>query len=239
VATLDRQVQGILERRRDDVVRTDVLSLLLQARAANDRQLRDEVITLYLAGHDATSHALTWVLHFLSLYPAIQQQLRDEATGALNGRTPAYEDLRKLVLTLMAIQESLRMRSPAALIAREAVERDEIGGQPIPAGSWVLISSYLTHRLSEFWPDPETFDPARFSEEYARSRHPFSYYPFGLGPRTCIGNHLATVEVQLILAMMLQRYEFTPAPGAKVGEVWRGTLHPRGGLQLIRRRLRR
>jgi cytochrome P450 len=230
-------VQQIIEQGQEMAGGNDVLSMLLHARGANDRALRDEVITLYLAGHDATSHTLTWVLYFLSRHSDVQQRLRLELSMVLGGRVPTYQDLQFLPLTLMVIQESMRMRSPAALLAREAVKDDEIDGHRIPAGSWVLISSYLTHRLGEFWPNPDEFIPERFSEQTGRNRHPFAYYPFGIGPRTCIGNHLAMHEVQLILAMILQRYEFKSIPGVEVVEAWRATLHPRGGLPLMRRRI--
>jgi len=142
-----------------------------------------------------------------------------------------------MTLTYKTIQESLRMRSPAALIVRQLVDDDSVDGHHFQAGSWVLISSYLTHQMPEFWPDPDRFDPERFTEEASRSRHQYAYYPFGVGPRTCIGNHLATIEIQLILAMILQRYEFTHAPGARVEEAWHGTLFPKGGLRLMRSRL--
>lgn len=237
IATLDRHVNSIIESGSSDTNGGDVLSTLLRARGKNDRQLRDEVITLYLAGHDATTHGLTWVLHFLAQYPDLQQALREEASILLGGRNPTYEDLRFMTLTYKTIQESLRMRSPAALIVRQLVDDDSVDGHHFQAGSWVLISSYLTHQMPEFWPDPDRFDPERFTEEASRSRHQYAYYPFGVGPRTCIGNHLATIEIQLILAMILQRYEFTHAPGARVEEAWHGTLFPKGGLRLMRSRL--
>jgi cytochrome P450 len=203
----------------------------------SERQLRDEVITLYLAGHDATSHTITWVLHFLALHPDLQQRLRKEAADLLSGSAPTYGQLRSLSYTQMVVQEAMRIRPAAALLVREVVSDDSIGGYPLKGGTWILVSSYLTHNMGEFWPEPNIFRPERFSEEESMGRHPFAYYPFGVGPRTCIGNHLAFAEVQLILAMILQRYEFVQPAGATVTPTWRGTLHPKGGLRLIRRRI--
>lgn len=242
VAILDRHVRQIVERRDGRANGDDVLSVLLRAQhtgtnGTNDRQLRDEVITLYLAGHDATSHTLSWMLHFLSIYPDLQERLREEAAKVLAGQKPTAEHLRSLTQTQRAIQEAMRLRPAAAMLARQIVADDEVRGCRLKGGEWVVISSFLTHHLREFWENPDRFDPDRFSESAAKYRHPFAYYPFGIGPRTCIGNHLATMEVQLIVAMLLQRYEFAPSPGEKVKLEWHGTLYPHGGLRLIRRRL--
>jgi len=243
IDVLDRHVQGIIDARREADA-SDVLSTFLRARRDrpeqfSDRQLRDEVLTLYLAGHDATSHTLSWVFHYAALYPEIQQRMRAEAQEALGDRAPTHADLPRLPYTRRVVQETLRIMSPAAVLARQVVERDEVDGVVLPAGSWVLLSPFVTHHLPEFWPEPDRFDLDRFTPERSAGRHPFAYCPFGLGARTCIGNHLALAEVVLILAMLLPRYEFSHAPNTQVTPVWRATLQPKDGLILVRRRLAR
>ncbi len=239
VRTLDRHVRGIVASRKD-TSRPDVLSMFMSARQGgsehfDDAQLRDEVLTLYLAGHDATSHALTWVLHFASRHPEVQQRLHEEAS-ALASDPSTLEDLSRLPYTRMVVQESLRLRPPGALVARQVVVDDEVGGCQLPAGSWVLVVPFLTHYLPEFWPDPDRFDPERFAGEGAARRHACSFYPFGLGSRTCIGNHLAIAEIQLVTSTLLRRYRFEHAPGSAGEMMWRATLQVRGGLKMIRRR---
>lgn len=241
IGVLDRHVQGIIDRRADGGG-SDVLSTFIRARRdrpgeLSDRQLRDEIVTLYLAGHDATSHTLSWVFHFAALYPEIQARMREEAMGALGGRTPTPADLPRLSYTRQVVEESLRAMSPAAVLARQVVEHDELDGVKLPAGSWVILSPFITHHLPEFWPDPDRFDPDRFNKERAAGRHLFAFCPFGLGARTCIGNHLAMAEVVLMSAMLLERYRFVHVPGNRVTPVWRATLQPKG-LRLRRERVR-
>lgn len=241
VKTLDRHVQGIIDQRHDRSG-GDVLSMFLRARTQGgdsftDRQLRDEVITLYLAGHDATSHSLAWIFHFCACHPEVQDRIRKEVAEVVGGAEPTAEDLQRLVYTRAVIHESLRLRPPGAVIARQVVDADAIDGAHLPAGSWVLLCPYLTHHLPDFWGEPERFDPERFSARESEGRHPFSFYPFGSGPRICIGNHLALMEIQLVLAHLLRAYSFEHPPGTVVTPIWRATLQPRGGLPMVRRRL--
>jgi cytochrome P450 len=235
-------VQSIIDR-RDEVGGDDVLATFVEARREHpgevtDRQLRDEILTLYLAGHDATSHTLTWMLHFTARHPEIQERMRDEARRAM-AASVATPDLRLLPYTRSVVEETLRIMPAAAILARQVVEDDAIDGVRLPAGSWVVLSPFITHHLSEFWPDPDRFDPERFTPDRARDRHPFAYCPFGLGPRTCIGNHLAMAELVTIAAMLLVRYELAHPPGTEVTPIWRATLQPKGGLTLTRRRIAR
>lgn len=239
VRTLDRHVNDII-RCRPEGEGNDVLSLFLRARRDtgdhfHDRQLRDEVITLYLAGHDATSHALAWTFHFISRHPPVHERLLDEI-GRSSSDVPTAQEIQSLTYTRQVIQESLRLRPPGALIARQVVNDDEVGGTRLPAGSWVLLVPYLTHFLTDYWPDPDRFDPDRFAGDGAARRHAYSFYPFGMGPRTCIGNHLAMLEIQLVIAMVMRRYVIEPAPGTTGKPTWHATLHPKGGLRMTRRR---
>lgn len=241
VKTLDEHVQRIVEERRD-TSGADVLSMFLHARAQggdgfSDRQLRDEVITLYLAGHDATSHSLAWALHFCAQHPDVQGRIRAEVKAVCGDGEPGWAEIQRLVYTRMVIQEALRLRPPGAVVARQVVDADSIDGARLPAGSWVLLCPYLTHHLPEFWPHPERFDPERFGAKEAEKRHPFSFYPFGSGPRICIGNHLAMMEMQMVMARLLRAYAFEHPKGAVVTPIWHATLRPRGGLPMVRRRL--
>ncbi|MBZ0118572.1 MAG: cytochrome P450, partial [Sandaracinaceae bacterium] len=239
--TLDRHVQGIVAERHD-TSGDDVLSMFLDARREggdhfSDRQLRDEVITLYLAGHDATSHALSWTFHFLSEHPEVQERIRAELAQLDGVEAPGPDELQKLAYMRMVANEALRLRPPGAIIARQVVQDDELGGVKLAAGSWVVLCPYVTHHLPEVWQEPECFLPERFSAENSKGRHPFAFYPFGSGPRICIGNHLAMMEIQLVLLHLLRRYRFAHPAGTVIEPTWRATLQPRGGMPMRRWRI--
>jgi len=226
----------IAKRRRQASTENDLLTMLLQARneetdeGMNDQQVRDEVLTLMVAGHETTANALSWTLMLLSQHPHIEARLREEYQQVLSGRTVQMEDLPRLPLTRMVLEESMRIYPPAWAFARQAIDEDEIGGSTIPKGAYVLMFPALTHRHPDFWERPEVFDPERFDPERAAGRHRFAYFPFGGGPRVCIGNQFALTEAQLILATILPRYQFRLLPGAKVIPEPLITLRPRGGL---------
>ena len=219
----DRIVYGIIEERRKSNLDTgDVLSLLLTARdeetgqGMSDQQLRDQVITLLLAGYDTTASAITWTWYLLSQNPSITDKLYDEVDRVLAGRLPEYEDLSDMPYSRMVFDEALRYYPPAWILGRKALEDDELGGYDIPGGTIIAISPFAVHRHKDFWEDPEKFDPERFSPERSEGRHHFAYLPFGAGPRQCIGNNFALMEAGLIIAMIAQRYRLQLVPGQTI-----------------------
>ena len=239
VKVLDRIVYRLIdERRRSGQESNDLLSMLLHARDAdsgesmNDHQLRDEVMTIFLAGHETTAVALTWTWYLLSRHPEIARRVRIELAEVLGGRTPTVEDLPNLSYTRTVIDESMRLYPPAWIIARAPIADDEIRGYRIPAGSSIFISSYLTHRHPDFWENPEGFDPERFTPERSAGRPRYAYFPFGGGPRQCIGNGFALQEAQLILATVAQRYRLDLVPGHRVAMLPLITLRPRYGMRM-------
>lgn len=223
-------------RARSTAGENDLLTMLLEARDAetglgmNDQQLRDEVITLMVAGHETTSGALTWTLLLLSQHPEIEARLREEYTRVLDRRAVTVEDLPQLTFGRMVLEESMRLYPPAWAFGRQARASDEIGGYRIAKGAFVLLFPTATHRHPDFWEKPDVFDPERFAPERATERHRFAYIPFGGGPRGCIGNQFALTEAQLILATILPQYQFRLRSGANVVPEPLITLRPRGGL---------
>lgn len=237
LAKLDRVVYDLIsERRKHQGDHEDLLAMLMRAQDGDDaekmtdKQLRDEVVTLLLAGHDTTAIALSWTLYFLSLHPDVETRLRGEVDGVLSGRRPTLADLPRLTCTRMVLDEAMRLRPPAWLIERRAVADDEIGGYRIPAGTTLALSQYVTHRHPEFWEDPERFDPERFAPERSEARPRYAYFPFGGGPRQCIGKSLALLETHLVLPMILQRYRLELEPGREVRTEPELSLRLRGGL---------
>ncbi len=199
----------------------------------SDQQLRDEVMTLFLAGHETTAVALSWTLYLLSQHPEVEAKLRSELDEVLGGRAPTLSDLPQLAYTRMVLDESLRLYPPAWVTERKALSEDEISGFHIPAGTTVVISPYATHRHPQFWPDAEIFDPERFQAGCSAGRPRYAYFPFGGGPRQCIGNSFALLEAQIILAAIIQRYRLEFAPGWKVMPEPLVTLRPKGGLWMM------
>jgi cytochrome P450 len=216
----------------------DLVGMLLAAQDAGtgermtDRQVRDEVMTIFLAGHETTSVALTWTFYLLSQHPAVAAKLRSELDAVLGGRAPTVDDLANLPYNRMVIDEALRLYPPAWVLSRTPLADDVIGGYRIPKGSNVFLSPYVTHRHPAFWDDPERFDPERFTPERAAGRPRFAYFPFGGGPRQCIGNNFALLEAQLLLATIFQRYRLELWPEHQVGLLPLITLRPKGGLPI-------
>jgi cytochrome P450 len=190
----------------------DLLSRLLRARdpdtgeAMDVQQVRDEALIFLLAGHETTSTGLTFTLHLLGRHPDEQRLVHDELDAVLDGRAPTLDDAPTLERTAMAIKEAMRLYPPAYALGRLSVTENEIGGYSIPEGAYVVVSQFATHRHRQFWDDPEAFDPARFSPERERARHPHAYFPFGAGPRACIGSHFAMLEATIAVAALLQRF---------------------------------
>ena len=230
--------QIIQERRLHPEDRGDFLSMLLVAQdeetgyRMNDRQVRDQVLTLLLAGHETTAKALSWTFYLLSQHPEIEERLVQELNTVLGGRTPTIEDLPHLPYSWMIIEESMRLYPPIWLLSRVAVADDEIGGFHIPAGSLVAVSPYAMHRHPGYWENPERFDPEHFRPERAAERPTFAYLPFSGGPRLCLGKHFASVEAHLVLAMIYQRFRLRLAPAHPVVPEALVTLRPHYGLPM-------
>jgi cytochrome P450 len=236
-AQLDAIVYRIIaERRRSDGDRGDLLSMLLAARdedtgeGMSDAQVHDEVMTIFLAGHETTAVALTWTWYLVSRHPHVAERLHAELGTVLGGRTPTVEDLPDLKYAEMLIQETLRLFPPAWLMTRLAREEDEIGGYRIPARTPVYLCPYITHRHPAFWENPEGVDPERFSPERSAGRPRYAYFPFGGGPRQCIGSAFALMEAQLAVATIAQRYRLDLVPGQRITLDPKITLRPRYGL---------
>lgn len=219
VEVVDRIIQ---QRKQDFRDGGDLLSSMILARddqsdaAMDDEQLRTQVMTLMLAGYETTASALTWTWHLLSQNLHILDRLRNEVRDALQGRLPRYSDLDNLPFAGMVLDESLRLFPPAWTLGRRAIHEDVIDGYYVPANTVIAICVYVLHRHPEFWDQPETFNPERFSPENIKGRHKYAYIPFGAGPRQCIGNNFGLMEAALVMACVLQRFELHSILGMEV-----------------------
>ena len=241
VARLDEVVHGIIAARRRQPAREverDLLDMLMAARdeesgaGMSDRQIRDEVMTLMLAGHETTALALSWTFYLLSRHPDIRRRLEQEVDEVLGRRVPGAGDIADLAYTTMVLEESMRLYPPAYATGRWCQEADQIGGYDVPANASITLSPYLTHCHPDFWEAPEQFDPERFTPERKAERPRYAYIPFGGGPRQCIGKHFAMTEAILTLAMATQRYRLEMVPGHPVEMEPLITLRPRYGLRM-------
>jgi cytochrome P450 len=237
LAVLDRVVYDVIrERRAHPDGRGDLLDMLMSAvdeetgQGMDDAALRDEVMTMFLAGHETTANGLAWTFYLLSKNPAVERKLRDELEQVLGGRAPTFEDLARLRYTTMVFQESLRLYPPAWLLPRTVREDDRLGEYSVPKGAIVLLSPYVLHRHPRYWNNPEGFDPERFENEKPGPLQRYTYFPFGAGPRQCIGSAFATLEAQLIMARVLQRYRLELVPTRKVEPEALITLRPKNGM---------
>jgi cytochrome P450 len=194
----------------------------------SDLQLRDEALTLFLAGHETTANALAWTWHLLARHPDAEARLHAELDAVLAGRLPTADDLPRLPYTRAVLAESMRLCPPAWTIGREPLEEFEAGGYRIRAGTVVLVSPWITHRDPRWWAEPERFDPGRWTPEREAELPRFAYFPFGGGPRKCIGEGFAWTEGILVLATLAQRWKLRHAPGATVGRQPLITLRPTG-----------
>jgi cytochrome P450 len=214
-------LDDIERRRRDNVRHNDIVSLLLDARDRQtgapmaDRQLIDEIMTLIVAGHETTASALNWFWYLLGESPDVAARLHAEVDAAGFG-APSEVDLEQLPYARRVLDETLRLYPPGWLLTRRSIAPDTIGGHALPAGTDVLISPYLLQRHRAYWPDAERFDPDRFAPEEIARRNRFVYLPFGLGPRACIGEHLALVEMHTHVATLARRFELQLVPGQRV-----------------------
>jgi cytochrome P450 len=240
---LDATIYRIIEeRRRSGRDHGDLLSMLLMAQddegdggGMTDEQLRDEAMTIFLAGHETTANALAWTWNFLAQHPEIEARMHAEIDQVLSGRTPTMDDFPKLKYTEMIFAESMRVRPPVWIIGRRAIDEYEVGGYTLPARSICLMSQYIVHNDARWHVDPERFDPERWTPERRDARPKFSYFPFGGGPRQCIGESFAWTEGALILATLAQRWRLAPASRQPVAMQPLITLRPRGGLPMTLR----
>lgn len=227
--------QQIAERRRGNMP-ADILSILMDAKyeptgeGMTDTELHDEIMTLFFAAYEDVANAISWTWVLLKENPFAEDQLRIEIKDVLGDRAPTAADLRNLPYLSMLVNEVLRLYPTTWSLLRDAIDDDEIGGFHIPAKSMILIDCYLTHRLPAYWQDPQRFDPQRFLPERSTGRPRFAYLPFGGGPRQCIGNELALMEIKLILARMIQLYRFTLTSKSPIGMNAGSSLQPRGGV---------
>ena len=243
---IDDMVASLIDERRAAAdPGEDVLSWLIAARddetgaTMTDSDLRDEMLTLLLAGHETTTNALCWTYHLLAGHPEVAARLHAELDEVLDGgRPPTVEDLPRLNFTRAVVDESMRLYPPAWVMVRHAAQPTTLAGRDVPAGTTILLSPYVVHRDPGLWRDAGTFDPGRWltgpAGEYQpvpESRHAF--FPFGGGPRMCIGNTFALMEIAMVLAATSRRWAMTPAPGHRVAMAPRVTLRPRGGMPMV------
>ena len=240
---LDEVVYGIIAARRaSGEDRGDLLSMLLHAQdtegtggGMTDRQLRDEVITLFLAGHETTANALSWTWVLLARHPEVEQRLHAELDAVLQGRAPSADEVTQLPWTRAVVAESMRLYPPAWTLGRRALEDYHWGGHDIPKGSLILMSQWIVHRDPNFWPEPDRFMPERWQREVT-DRPRFAYFPFGGGNRVCVGESFAWTEAMIVLATLAGRWRLTLDPGHPIEPHPLITLRTRHGVRATPRR---
>jgi cytochrome P450 len=236
VARMDNTVYKIIAQHRANKTDSgDLLSMLISARdedgtRMSDKQLRDEVLTFLIAGHETTALGLTWTWHLLAQHSEVERKLHQELDRVLGGRVPEFSDLPALTYSERVIKESMRLYPPAWSLARTVISDFDLRGYRIPAGANVVMSQWIMHRHSSYFPEPEKFDPDRWSAEKAQKLPRFAYFPFGGGPRQCIGSSFAMMEATLLLATIAQKFRINSMPGHPVVLVPSFTLRPKRGL---------
>jgi cytochrome P450 len=241
IRQLDELIYGMIRNRREHAGESrDLLQTLLDARDENgapmsEKQLRDEMVTLFLAGHETTANALSWSIYLLAQNPEAEEKLVAELREVLAGRAPTADDLPRLRYTELALKEAMRLYPPAWGVGRMAKEEFEVEGYRLPKGTNVFVFQWVTHRDARFFPEPERFRPERWQDDPVRSgKLPrFAYFPFGGGPRVCIGAGFAMMEATLLLAAIMQRFHFELAPGHRVETLPSVTLRPKRGIHVI------
>ena len=230
-------VYGLIDKARalgvdHPSIRSTLLGMLLSSKDADtgeplaDELIRDELLTFFVAGHETTALTMTWLFTLLDQSPDVIDKLREESERVVGGRLPTFEDLPKLTYTLQVIHETLRLRGPVAVVARNAVADDNICGYEVKKGDMVMPFFYAAHRHPDFWEDPDRFDPDRFSEARSQGRDRWCYLPFSAGQRVCIGNNFSLYESQLIIAMLVQRCDFGLVPGQSIEPEMIATVRP-------------
>jgi cytochrome P450 len=238
VKKLDETVYGIIAaRRREGTDSGDLLSMLIQARdesgtGMTDRQLRDEVMTFILAGHETTALALSWTWHLLAQHPEVEEKLHTEIAQVVGNRPAEFSDLTSLPYAERVVKESMRLYPPAWSLARTVISDIELGGYVIPAGANVVMSQWIMHRNPRYFPRPEEFEPDRWAAIQAQKFPRFAYFPFGGGPRQCIGASFALMEATLLLVTIAQQFRLRSLPGHPVVPVPSFTLRPKYGLRM-------
>ena len=239
-ARLDATIYRIIEERRADPKdRGDLLSMLMAAQDSEgdgtgmtDLHLRDELMTLFLAGHETTANALTWTWYLLSQHPDVETRLHGELDRVLGGQLPQAEDLPQLIYTEKVVSESMRLYPPAWIIGRRTLQEYEVSSYRLPANTLILMSPFVMHRDARFYPDPLRFDPERWTPESKAARPRFSYFPFGGGSRQCIGEAFAWMESILLVATLAQHWRFRLVPGHPVAPRPLVTLRPKFGMKM-------
>ena len=235
----------ISERRNNKSDQNDLLNMLLEARyedtgeGMTDEQLLGETLILFVAGHETSANALSWAWYLLSQNEKVVAKIREELSTVLGDRDPIFSDFPKLTYLTQVIQETMRLYPPAWITDRISIEEDEINGFPIPSNVMMAPFIYGVHHHPDFWPNPEKFDPSRFEKDKVKQRHSYAYLPFGGGPRLCIGNNFAMMEMQLIIARMLQRYDFELVKNHPIDLQPLVTLRARHGIKLKIRKIKK
>ena len=238
---IEQTIYQMIESRRGEPARgDDLLGMMLNMQdhegdgsRLSSEEIRDQVMTMFIAGHETTSNALTWAFYVLSQHPEIEQRVLDELADVLNGRLPRAEDLNRLEYTAAVLDETMRMYPPVWLITRRNLDDYHIAGYTIPKGSLIFLSQYISHWDKRFFPNPEQFIPERFLGENLSSRPKLAYFPFGAGPRTCIGDGFARMEGTLLLASILQDWRLRLVPGHRVEINPQITLRPKYGMRML------
>ncbi len=236
IADLDRVVYRLIGERRRKGGRDDLLQLLVEARdeesgeGMTDEQVRDEVLNLFLAGHETTANALSWTFYLLARHPEAAARVAEEAAALAPAATA--EDVARLRYTSLSVQESMRLYPPIWATGRVAVGAQRLGGFAVPDGSLVLLSPWVMHRDPSLWPEPERFEPERFLPERAEARPRYAWFPFGGGARLCLGNHFALMEMAVVLATVLARYRLTLPPSTVVQPDPQLSLRPKYGMPM-------
>ena len=236
---LDAAVLRIIQERRAMNTDTgDLLSMLLAARdedgsQMSDIELRDEAMTIFLAGHETTANALTWTWYLISQHPEIERRMHETVDNVLQGREPKLEDIAGLKYVEMIFAEGMRLYPPVWVVGRRAINDCEIGGTPVPAGAIVLLSQYITQHDARYFDEPEKFDPQRWTQEAENSRHKYSYFPFSSGSRQCLGEPFAWLEAVIALSVIAQKWQLQLAPGHRVEMQPQLTLRSQYGMKMV------
>jgi len=236
---LDAIVSGMIEQRRaNPATGEDLLSMLMAAYDSGGSEpdlklLRDQVMSMLLAGHETTANALNWTWYLLSKNPSVERRVRDEVLTAIGDRTPEFADLPKLNYTKMVFEEAMRLYPPVWTMSRAALEPDRLGDHEVTPGTTIMLCPYAVQRNPRYWPNPEGFDPDRFSAEAKKARPRYAYFPFGGGARVCLGQHFATMEAQLLIAMVMQRCRLDLVPGQTVEPQPMITLRPKDKVMMV------
>ena len=239
IAPLEDVVYGMIRDRRNSGERPDdILSMLLNAQdeedgsSMTDQQVRDEVMTLFVAGHETTSNALSWSCYLLARHPEVAERLADECRGVLGGMPPTFDDLDELPYARQVFLETMRLYPPAYIVGWESTEAFDLLDWPIPAEVMLVLNIYGLHHREDFFPDPETFNPDRFAGDKEKALPRGAFMPFADGPRVCIGSHFALMEGQVVLAHLAQHLRFDPSGAPDNPPMPRVTLRPRDPITL-------